>query len=409
MDKVEIKEPQPGQKRIAISIPPPAVEEELSRIYTELGKTRVLKGFRPGKAPRRILEVHFGKEARSEAIGKLISSRLTQTLRDKEIEAVGDPVVGEIELKPDNTLDFVVTVDLRPRIELGKWKGLPLKKKEVIVSDEEVEAELENLRRASASFEPVDPRPLQADDWALVTSGAPGSGEGASPMMLEMERADESIRSQMIGMRPGEKRILKNPDSEQKAGADGGPPPATEVELKEVKKMILPEADDKWARTVGDFDGLDQLRKALREAIQRRKEAGASADLENQAVTQLLANSRVTPPPRALETMTEQYYRQAVEKGGAEAGEELRAQARRRAEEDLKLHFILDEIASLEKIEVTEEILNRELEATAARYGTSPASLREEMDKRGNLDGFRQRLRKRLAVARVVEAAALKQ
>ncbi len=420
MDKtnnVEVREPRAGQKEMVFLLPAAIVEDEFSRVYSELGRTRVLKGFRPGKAPRRVLEKHFGKEARSEAIGNLIASHSSRTIKEHKIEAVGDPVVSDIELKADNTLNFVVSVDLRPRVELGEWKGIPLKKGKTDVSEEEVERELANLRRSAASFEPVEARPLRADDWALVTLHTPGRTEDgrSEPTLLEMGRVSEELRSQLVGLNPGEKRVLKNSEPGKREGAD--PAAETEVELKEIKKMVLPDADDEWARGIGGCESLAQLKETIRKAIKSRKESAVAADLESQALRHLLSRVRVQPPPRALERITEEYLRKTGERGGKEAPAstdpnsdgKLREEARRRAEEDLKVHFILEELADRENIEVTDEILNREFEGLALRYGVTPAMVREQIEKRGDLDGFKERIKKRMAIARVVEAAAVKE
>jgi len=416
MDKVEIKEPQPGQKELTITVSPATVEEELSRIYSELGKSRPLKGFRPGHAPRRLLETHFGKQARSEAVEKLIGSKSSEAIRTHGLEVVGDPAVSGIDLKADNTLSFVISVDLRPRVEIENWQGIPLTKKKVEVREEEVEREMEELLRRSARFEPEPPRPLQADDWALVVSRpqSGAKGEEQPPLLLEMGKIPEDLRSRLLGIKPGEKRTLKGRGGEGKGEAGRGD---FEIELKEIKKMILPEKNDEWARSLGDYAGLEKLKEDVREAVRRRKESAAAADLDAQAVRHLLTHSRLIVPPRALKRLEEEYYRAG--KGGEpsqeapaespEVEKRLREESLRRAEEELRLHFILDELAGREKIEVTEEILQEEINALAARYGAEPAAARGEMETRGEMESFKERIRKRLILTRVVEKASVKE
>ena len=415
-DSVEIKEIHPCQRELAIQVPAEEMEKDLEEVYRRLARSRRVPGFRPGKAPRSVLETHFGKETRAEALSDRALRSYLQAVKDRSIPAIGDPVFGDVHWEEKGDLTFTVRVDVHPTMELKEYRGIPVSAVETGVSEEEVERVIASFRERSGSFEVVTDRELKFGDWALVDYRAV-SDPAVSPatnVLLELKADDpRGLAPQIAGMKPGETRAatLSLPPGEGKEGRKVD----LALTLKEIKKRTVPELNDELAKSWGEFDTLGEVREKVKTSLLKQKEEEARSAREEQAAERLLKDNVFPLPPRALERMAADNlqnlarYRDGLRmKDGGEVSEDrLAALARERAEKDLRLIFILEEIARREKIAIDAQTLGEEIGEIARQRKENPAAARRILEKNGEIPALEDRLRRRAALALVVEAAAV--
>lgn len=422
MDKVEISETHPCQRELTIQVPPEVMEEELESVYRRLGQGRRIPGFRPGKAPRSVLERYFGKEAKAEAIKNRMARSYSQTLKEKELKVVGEPTFSEVRWEGDEPFNFKVTVDIGPTVELKNYKGIRVTRENSRVDEKEISQALESLRERSASFEVVEDRPLKEGDWALVDyrelKGA--QAEWVENVLLEIRSSSEEVLSgQLLGLNPGQTRTVK-----LKSPLSGSPDKSSvgegefEVRVKEIKKKIIPELNDDLARTWGGFEGLNEVKDKLRESIQKNKEAKVRGLMEDQVIAFLVNKHKFPLPPTALEHLTKDYLeelqqiskdRGEVAKEEDKADAELLKTAREKAERDLRLLFLLEEIARRENIEVDPKDIGEEVGRLAQQQGFNPVQYRQELESSGKMSILENRLHRRRVMDFLIREAKIKE
>ncbi len=411
--KVDVKETHPCQREMTIEVSPEAIEDELQNVYRRLGRSKRIPGFRPGKAPRSVLEKYFGKEARGEAVGNRVSQSYNQALREQDLKVLGDPAFGDLKEEENGPVVFKVTVDVSPEVDVKNYHGVRLAKQAVRVDEKEVEEALDSLRERSASFEAVEDRPLKEGDWALVDYRGikDPDAKWMEGVMLEIKPSpDQDFPMKLVGLEPGRDRKVE-------ITSPGGPE-EVEIRLKEIKKKIIPELNDELVRNWGDFKGLAEVKEKLRENIREKKEATERLAMENQLVAYLLKKHDFPLPPLALERLVEDYLKEMerLQPPGEGDGEtkgksddELRADARQRAENDLRLLFILDEIARREKIEADPKEIGEEIVGLARQQGIDPGEYRRRLEEEGRISTLAARQRRRRVIEFLLKEAKVKE
>ncbi|MDP8213963.1 MAG: trigger factor [Candidatus Euphemobacter frigidus] len=411
MTKVDVQEIHPCRRELKIEVSPEAMESEIASTYNRLGRGRKIPGFRPGKAPRSVLEKYIGGEVRSQSISKQVQAGYLQAVKDRDLDVVGDPDFSDIDWTEGGSLRFTATVDISPEIQLKNYRGIRLTREGSQVVDEEIDRTVESLRERLATYETGEERPLREGDWALVDyrpSGAPDD-QWVEGRLIEINSPEsDALGPQLAGMRPGETRSVKvaNPQP----GESGSDLLEFEARLQEVKKKNLPEITDEWARSWGNFPGIAELREQIKEDIRQRKELSAKRAMEAQAIDFLLKKHTFLVPPRTLDSLTEQYLRAASPPGAKDTGEEeLKRKARERAEADLRLIFMLAEIARREKIEVDPRAVAEEIAVMARQKGVSPEEYRKELEKNRQVDAVRDRILRQRTIDFLIEHAKIKE
>lgn len=417
MDKVTVKETHPCRRELEIEVSPEAMEEELSAVYAGIGRTGRVPGFRPGKAPRKVLEKYYRDDARARTLENRLQKACREALEGQEFRVLGDPEISGIDWPDGGPLNFKAAVEISPPVELKEYRGIKLKKTLRPVTESDVDRVIEDLRERRAEYPAEPPRPAAAGDWALADYLPPGRDderwvEGALIEISEDEA--KGVGSQLIGLEPGGVRKVTVPGPEGKGPESG--PAVFPVRLREIRKRVLPEANDEWARGWGEYAGIDELRKQIREDIARSRELAARRDLEIQASAILLQGSDFPLPPAALahlaESRLEELRRLSAGGGGEDQpgpDEKLAASVREEAEKELRLIFILREIARAEKLEPDPKALGEEIAGLARREGVPPARLREALEERGQIPVVQDRLLRRKAMDFVIEQARIKE
>lgn len=407
---VKVDAAGPCRKEIRIEVPPAAVESEAARVLKDYRRKAVLPGFRKGKVPESLVRRHFGAEMRQEVLDRLIPRYFRQAASELQLEPLLPPRYGQIEFDGIETLCFTAEVEVRPEVELRNYRDLSLPELPTEPAPEELERNLQALRRAAAPFQEVQ-RPAQPGDRVQVEVRSQGAGLEGAPLRLvsldlpaEPQEANE-LEKALIGRAPGSTM----PWMQEK---EGGEREELVLRVVKVEAPELPSLDDEFVRKHFRVQSLDELRRLLFEEKRAELAEARRRARERAAFEQLLERHQVEVSERMLEVesrqVLEDFARSLAERGVRLDDPkipwgELQAQARSQAERNLKIRFILDAISEREKIDVSEEEFERYLAWEARKAKTSPHALRHRWYEQGVLAEVRQGLRRRKVVARLIE------
>lgn len=415
MKKVEIKEVAPCRREMLIEVPADEMKREFEQALERISRRASIPGFRPGRAPRSLAAARFGDVAREEVLEKKLAESFSQACREREISMLGAPSLSEVRWKPEEPLCFKASFDIKPVFALGQYRGLKLKKPPITPRAEEVEDELENLRKRSATFESVEGRPLRDEDFAivdyraLVPGEASGSGEWKEGIPLEVAAA-EGMKEKITGMNIDEVRQVEFPARD---GDPEGAPRNAEIRLREIKRRVLPELDDKLASSWGPFRNLTEVREKIEAMLRSRKERDARSRMEEEALDRLLAAHDFDLPPEALASLTAGFMKMFQESlrgnGGLQDEQVLKTRAAELGERELKTIFILREIAVRERIAVSPAELGQEIAREAAERGEEASAYRRRLENEDRIGAIEDRIERRKALDLVLEAAEIEE
>jgi trigger factor len=393
--QAEIEDLSEIKRKLQIVVPSDEVTEEVDRAYRELGKRAKVKGFRPGKVPRSILEMYYGKQVEQEVSESLVRRSLGEVLKEKDLEPVNmkwpepmpPPVAGE-------DYRFSVELEVSPEFAVADYRGLDLQAPEVGVSDEEVGARVEEIRQANALLKPpAEDRGAQEGDFVVLDyqayfAGEPVAGGKSEGTYLEVGsgKFNPDFEANLKGLKPGsETRFAVALPDDFANPLLAGKVVDFQVKVHEVKEKVVPELDDTFAQALGgNFQKVDDLRTAVGEDIIKGKERERQALLENQTMDQLLGRLKFEVPPTLLaqeqdSLMREQWERLAqygvkpAQMDPAKMVEALKPLAERR----VRIKLVLGRIAAQEGFTVDDA----EVEATLARLAVHSAKDVDEVKK----------------------------
>lgn len=383
--------------KLSVTVEPERVREALDRAAQRLAREIKVPGFRPGKAPRRVIETRLGRDVvLQEAVREALPTLYEEAVRAESVDVVGPPELDLGTFDEGEESSFTATVEVRPEIALPELAGLQVAHPDWEVDDEEVAQQLEALRDRFAELDTVE-RGAQTGDFAVITVVARRDGEvvedaGAEDVLYEVrdpEHSDSELDRNLAGATAGQ--TLEFSDT---LGPDYGELSGQEldftVEVKEVKQKRLPELDDEFAVTASEFDTLEELRAALREQLAQQKVQLARAQLRGAAVEAVCDRIDVTLP----KTMVDEQVRFSLQRAYTDAqrhgltfDQYLQAvgfdqeQLLERLEEDarktVKGQLVVDAIGKLADVQLTQEDLGEEVARNAMRLGAPPQEVAE--------------------------------
>ncbi len=414
--QVEIQEAGPCKKKLKIAVPRDTYREKLDANYRELSTTVRIPGFRPGKAPRQLLEKRFGKHVEEELKQNLIHEATHEAIEEHKLQAIGEPKVENVSFDREKelALEFEVTVAVKPEFDVPSLADLKVERPPIEVKDDEVKGSLEHMKRArgelrakpdDAAVEPDDF--LVADvEWKDPTSGEVALSKSGLPILLKSERIEDTpvpgLTNQLQGLKREQSAEVDATLSEKFPKADLRNQPAkVKVTIKELKQAVYPEMDDAFAKESG-FEDLKDMHEQVRNRLLRAKDAEADRVVENRIIEALLGRVKIDLPEDIVQQeLTEataraemklRYQGKSADEAEQEA-EKQRDETRGEVEQRLKAVFLLDKIAREEKVFVTEDEVDAAVAEMAPRYGKPPAELREELERSGAIARLRADLR----------------
>ncbi|UCH34236.1 MAG: trigger factor [Armatimonadota bacterium] len=394
-----------GQIRLVIKAGPDKVNEQVEDIYRRLAQTVTIPGFRKGRAPRALLEQQLSPdEARREAAERLAGPMIAWALEQTGLDPFTPPAIEKSELEDDGSATCVASFAPTPKVELGEHRGLTGERSAIEVTEEQIQAQLDRTRERYASYEPVADRAADAGDLALVDYDLVIDGqviEGQSthgyPCQIGSDTLFPELNEKLPGLKPGEQvRIPAGFPADHEDASVAGKQGEYVVTLRELKVRTLPELTDEMAQRAHGIESADELRQAVREALERMAAEEVEDRVRQSLLEQVVAASKVTVPPvlvrreaearlNRLETDLRAEGR-SLEEHLREEGVDTERWLRREemsARWALERSFVLDEIGRREGIEVTQEEISREIENIARRVGSTTERARKAMEERG--------------------------
>jgi trigger factor len=399
---------------LEVTVDEEEVEEALSESYKRVVKKVNIPGFRKGHVPRAILEKQFGKEVLyEEAIDLIIPKGYLKALEEYKLEPIDQPKLDIKEaFEAGKHFSFKATVEVLPEVKLGQYKGLEIEKPKVEIKDEQVTERLASLQERHAELVLSDKKNLEKGDFAIIDfegyiDNQPFSGGAAQAYSLEIGSGSfiPGFEEQLIGMEVGTDKDIKVTFPNDYPREDlAGKEAVFKVSLKEIKIKEIPAADDEFAKSVGNFESIEELKADLREKMIEWAKQEAETNFAQAALNQAVENAEFEAPEtlvkREMEDLLHRFehnlgyqgltldkYLDYVKKSKEEVLEDFRPEALKRVKTDL----VLSNIAQTEKLEVTEQELNEKLQELAERYQQkNSAKLRETLESKGQLSSIKQ-------------------
>lgn len=389
--KATLKNSAPCEKVLSVAVSKDLIREEYDHFFQHIEKDARVPGFRPGKAPREVLQTHYREAAREKVLERLISRSFREALREKEVEFLGNPDIRQVEFT-DEKLTYEALLEVPPVIKIGKYRGLPAERKAVEVKPEEIDEALNRVRESLAKYAAVENRAAAMGDFLVAdyTCSVDGKqAESRNDEWFEL-REDEFLKgfsTQLAGVRAGEAREvqLQFPDNfgrKDWAGKTG----VFQVKVKEVKEKKLSALDDELAKETGEFETLEALRNHLCSQIEAEKSRRAEVEFENTLLEGLLKENPFDVPKGTVErrllvlvenTLTSLYRdrvpKEVIERELPSLSEKLRPEAERQ----VRLSFLLDAVAKKENLEVVEANFEDKYKSLGGRHRQSPEAAKK--------------------------------
>ena len=377
--KVTVEDIGPIQKHLLVEIPADVVSKELDLAYRELKRDAKIKGFRKGKVPRPILERQYSKKIEDETLKKLIKESLSDAIKEANLVLILDPQLDSISpLKANAAFSYSALLDLWPEFEVPKYKGIELERASVEVSEDEVQEQLKALQRHFATLESVEEdRPVRKGDLVVIDhsgeiDGKPVDGISEENYYLEVGSgySHPKFEEQLLGMTKGSEKSFDISYPEDAINAKlAGKTVRYKVTLKDIKRRILSDLDDNFAKKVGvGFDTIEKLKDRLYKQLKEDKEKAVESSLRQQFLERLREQVDFPVPDRMVEAkLTEMVDNVAghlqergmdLEKAGI-SEDRLRIKMREDAVIQIKTELVLDKIAELENISVDHKEISR--------------------------------------------------
>jgi trigger factor len=416
--KVEV-ETQPGSvSTLQIELAPEEVSKEWDAIANSFARLAKIPGYRPGKAPRAVIEKRFRKEIHDELTKKLVSRSYHDAVEQKQLRVVSLTNVEDVQFADDKSMRFRATVVTAPEFELPEYKNIPVQLPDTKVSEAEVDAALERLREQSADFVDVPERELQMEDFAVIdfegaiegrpiSEFAPNASKnlhGGKKFWLHLAPENFLPRfcEQIAGMKRGETRSVQVEFPAEFPVAElAGKKADYAVTLNEIKQKVLPPIDDAFAARLVPEKTVADLRHMIEHDLEHEKQHEVERAKEAQVVKFLHEHTAFDLPPPLLKNETRRALNELVHRN-RERGvpddilkgkeKELVGGAGSLAAHRLKTNFILSRIAEREKIEVSREELDARIREEAARYDISVDKMRKELQEHDGLNGLAEQL-----------------
>lgn len=390
--------------KVTVEITRAELEPSLNKVYLKVRKDITMPGFRKGKVPRMVIEAAYGKHVFFEdAVEEMFPDIYKECVLTQDMKPVGRPGVSKLDIGDDDSVTLVIETDLYPEVTLGQYKGLEIEKADVVVSESEIDAEVERMAQNVARITTVDRAAAEGDTAVIDFEGfkdgvafAGGKGEDYE-LKLGSHTFIPGFEEQVVGMSAGEEKDInvtfpENYHEKSLAGA----PVVFKVKVREVKETVVPEKDDEFVKDVSEFDTMAELRADIEKRIRDEKQAGIDRAFENAAIEKAVANMTVEIPDSMVEEELErQMERMDYELRSQGASLEAYAQMmggnmdniknslRPGALSSVKTNVMLDAVVDAEKIEVTEEECEEEYAKLAESYKMDVEKVKEILDTEG--------------------------
>jgi trigger factor len=420
--KTEFTDVSATQKTITIEIPVDIVDAEINRVAKGYTKQVRIPGFRPGKVPTNLVKKRFKEQILHDVAHGLIPRAVDEALQERGIEPVDTPNIKDVALEEGQPLKFTAAIETVPSFDVGDLSTIEATRHPSVITDDAVEKALQNLRQRGAKFEPVEDRGVDNGDTMVLDierKDAGGNPDRHDDVTLELGSPANppGFDAELIGLRTGESKTFTIHFPEDYAVKEMA---NTDVEytvaVKDIRRKVLPELDDEFAKDVGAFESLGALRDRVRADLQQESEEHATQHLRTDLLKQLSERVTFDLPPslveremdRRIEEFASRLMQQNVDPRQAGIDwAQFRESQRDPARASVASALALDEIARREGLTVSGEDVDKEIERFAVRAGRTPAALRAQLEKEGSVARLATGLRREKAVDLVLSRARI--
>ncbi|MGI6172720.1 MAG: trigger factor [Christensenellales bacterium] len=395
-----------NQVKINFAVDAALFEKGIDAAYRKLVKKVNIPGFRKGKAPRKVIEMQYGGKAvfYDDALNEIFPEVYSAAIAEHKLEPVDSPSLVATDFKDDGSLDFSMTVYVKPDVTLGKYIGIELTKDVEEITEDDVSAEIERARERVSRFENVIDRPAKLDDRANIDYAGTVDGvafEGGTAEKQDLVLGSGSFipgfEDQVVGMNIGEEKDINVTFPEEYHAPElAGKEAVFHVKLHSLQEKELPALDDAFAQDVSDCDTLEEYRDQVRERLVKNAEDAADARFENQLLEILTESSEVDIPEAMIDEEIDGQIRdfetrmlyQGLKmadylKYTGQTEEQMRAQIRPGAEDRVKMRLVLEAVIKAEGVEPTDEDIENEIEEYAKSAGQDGDSFRKNLSDTG--------------------------
>ncbi|MGH3806572.1 MAG: trigger factor [Pseudonocardiaceae bacterium] len=422
--KSTVEQLSPTRVKINVEVPFDELKPDFDRAYKKIAKQVTIPGFRPGKAPARVLEQRLGRSAvLEEVVSGAVPAKYAEIVSAGEVHPLGRPEIEVTKIEDGDHLAFTAEVDVRPEIEMPAFTELAVSVDDVTVTDAEVDEQLDGLRSRFGTVATVE-RPVQQGDFVVLNLSATVDGEEVP----ELATADlsyqigsgelvEGIDDALVGAAQGEQRAFTTTLA---AGEHAGKQAELTATIQTVKERELPAADDEFAQLASEFDTLEDLRADLRTRLGRMKAMQQGVQARDKVLQALLASTEIPLPQSIVDFEFEsrkhdalhafqhdqQRLGQWLDQQGHTA-EDFEVDLRKAAQETVSAQLLLDAIADAEQLSVTDSELSERIVYQAQRHGMSPNEYARQAQEAGELGAMYADVRRGKALATVVRQATV--
>jgi len=412
------------RRELELEIPAEEISKASEKVAKEFAKMARVPGFRPGKAPLSLIKRRFAEDIKGEVLQNLVPETVEKAVAEQKLTPVSQPQVDKLEFSEGQPVKFRASFDVLPEFTLANYKNLEIEMPDMKLTDEDVNKALAEMQQRAAAFTPVEGRAVQNDDFVQVKLHGTPEG-GSEPLQAEsvlchvgaeetMEPFNENLRGANVG---DHKDFDVNYPADYPDAKLAGKLFHYSVDVLGIKTKQLPELNDEFAKDVSDATSLEELKSKIHESLEHERDH-RQKDLQREKVIGELVKLHDFPVPESLVEHQMDVRLERVVRSLAQQGVDpravnvdwvsLRRRQEERAKEDVKAELVIDRIASEEKIDVTDEELDHEVEHMAGHSGESAEALRARLTKQGALDRMKAKLRSDKTIDWLAQNASVK-
>jgi trigger factor len=435
--KTEFVDVNETRKNLVVEIDSTVVDAEIDKVSKDYGKAARIPGFRPGKVPAKVVRQRFRDQILHDVAHGLIPRAVDEALRERGVEPVDTPDIKDVVVEEGQPLKFTATFDTVPPIEPGDYGSITLRRGGARVDDTAVDEALAGLRERAARYEPVEGRGVQQGDSVLMDLVRTAAGDHSGDDPTEYHHGPKSDNHQNVTVDIG---APANPPGfdEELAGLTTGAEKTFEVTypadytikelagttvtydvtVKAIRKRIVPELDDEFAKDLGDFASLDALKTRVRDDLEHEAKHESDRELRTELMKQLATRVTFEVPQalleREIDRRVEEFVRRLIDQQIDPMKtninwEDFRERQKDAAAEAVRGALVLDEVARRENVAVTHEEIEAEIARYAERTGRTPAAVRARLEKEGGIGRLYAGLRRERAIDFLLSRATIVQ
>jgi trigger factor len=416
--KVQVEKKLESVSTLKIELPAEEVSKEWETIANSFARFAKIPGYRPGKAPRAVIDKRFRKEIQDEVTKKLVSKSYREAIEQKKLRVASLTNLEDVQFGEDKSMRFQATVVTAPEFKLPDYKKIPVKLPDTKVTEVEIDTTLERLREQTADFVDIPDRPAQMEDFVVIDFEGTVDGKPVSETAPNASKNLHGGKKFWLRLAPdnflpkfGEQVVGQKKDEARTVTIDfpadflvkelAGKQASYNVTLREIKEKVLPAVDDAFAAKLLPGKTLADLRHTIEHDLEHEKEHQIEHAKEEQVIKHLQENTKFDVPPPLLRNETKHALAELVQRNRArgipdemlkQKEKELIETAASVAYHRLKTNFILERIAEQEKIEVTRADLDLRIRQEAQRYDISPDKMRKELEERDGLNALAEQI-----------------